>query len=138
MDVASYLGADPTFAPAEMLDVLKFKISFTNFLLPREERRNVSKLFNPMNIRDLSNFDPNMPWLNYINNILTPDIIQVKEDVVIIVDVPSFITKFSAHLAEANYMLWRVAAASMRYLELDSVHYLFSSLNMTVLGTNYR
>ena len=26
IDVASYLGADPTFARAEMLDVLKFEI----------------------------------------------------------------------------------------------------------------
>ena len=48
---------------------------------------------------------------------------QVKEDEVIIVDVPSYIRKFSAHLAEAparvqaNYMLWRVAAASMKYLD---------------------
>ena len=37
----------------------------------------------------------------------------MKEDEVIIVDVPSYIKKFSAHLAQvparvqANYMLWR-------------------------------
>ena len=77
IDVASYLGADPSLARAEMLDVLKFEISLANFSLPREERRNASKLYNPMRIRDLSNFDPNTPWLEYINNILTPDIIQV-------------------------------------------------------------
>ena len=77
IDVASYLGADPSLARAEMLDVLKFEISLANFSLPREERRNASKLYNPMRIRDLSNFDPNTPWLEYINNILTPEIIQV-------------------------------------------------------------
>ena len=31
-----------------------------------------------MRVRDLSKFDPNTPWLDYINNILTPDIIQVQ------------------------------------------------------------
>ena len=47
----------------------------------------------------------------------------MEEDEVIIVDVPSYIRKFSAHLSgvparvQANYMLWRVAAASMKYLD---------------------
>ena len=77
IDVASYLGADPSAARAEMLEVLRFEMSLANFSLPREERRNASKLYNPMRVRDLSKFDPNTPWLDYINNILTPDIIQV-------------------------------------------------------------
>ena len=40
----------------------------------------------------------------------------------IIVDVPSYLEKFSAYLqkvparVQSNYMLWRVAAASMKYL----------------------
>ena len=78
IDVASYLGADPSAARAEMLEVLRFEMSLANFSLPREERRNASKLYNPMRVRDLSKFDPNTPWLDYINNILTPDIIQVR------------------------------------------------------------
>ena len=78
IDVASYLGADPSAARAEMLEVLRFEMSLANFSLPREERRNASKLYNPMRVRDLSKFDPNTPWLDYISNILTPDIIQVR------------------------------------------------------------
>jgi len=64
----------------------------------REERRNASKLYNPMRIRDLSRLDPYTPWLEYINRILTEDIIQVTEDEVIIVDVPSYLSKFSQYL----------------------------------------
>ena len=44
----------------------------------REERRNASKLYNPMKISEVSEYDPNTPWLEYINNILTEDIIQVR------------------------------------------------------------
>ncbi len=79
IDVATYLGADPSTVRQEMLDVLEFEIELAKFSLPREERRNASKLYNPMTIQDLSNLDDTTPWLDYINRILTPDIIQVKE-----------------------------------------------------------
>jgi predicted metalloendopeptidase len=78
VDVATYLGAEPETARREMLEVLQFEISLANFSLPREERRNASKLYNPMRIRDVSKYDPDTPWLEYINNILTPEIIQVR------------------------------------------------------------
>lgn len=122
IDVATFLGADPNLAARDMRDVLLFEMKLAEFSLPREERRNASKLYNPMTIKDLTKLDPNTPWLDYINTILTPEIIQVTEDEVIIVDVPSYIQKFSKYLktvparVQSNYMLWRVAAASMRYL----------------------
>ena len=77
-DVAVFLGASSeSSARTEMKDVLLFEMSLANFSLPREERRNATKLYNPMRIKDLAKFDPNTPWLEYINNILTPEIIQV-------------------------------------------------------------
>jgi hypothetical protein len=36
------------------------------------------RLYNPMKIRDLSLYDPDTPWLDYINRILSKDIVQVK------------------------------------------------------------
>ena len=77
IDVATFLGANPKTAKKEMTDVLNFEINLANFSLPREERRNASKLYNPMRIRDLKKYDPYTPWLDYINNILTEEIIQV-------------------------------------------------------------
>eukprot|EP00095_Tigriopus_kingsejongensis_P004532 maker-scaffold532_size145644-snap-gene-0.44 protein:Tk04532 transcript:maker-scaffold532_size145644-snap-gene-0.44-mRNA-1 annotation:"membrane metallo-endopeptidase-like 1-like" len=126
IDVATFLGAEPDFAIEEMKRVLEFEIMLANFSLPREERRNASKLYNPMRIKDVSQFDPHTPWLEYINNILTPDIIQVSEDEIIIVDVPSYLERFSTFIqtvparVQSNYMLWRVAAASMKYLNEEA------------------
>ena len=77
VDVAKFFGANETFARQEMFDVLKFEIQLANFSLPREQRRNASRLYNPMKIKDLSKYDPYTPWLEYINNILTKDILQV-------------------------------------------------------------
>ena len=50
----------------------------SNNIVFREERRNASRLYNPMSIKELSNLDPNTPWLAYINNILSREIIQVR------------------------------------------------------------
>ena len=77
IDVATFLGADPARAAKEMREILEFEMKLANFSLPREERRNASKLYNPMRIKDVSKFDPHTPWLEYINNILTKEIRQV-------------------------------------------------------------
>ena len=78
VDVATLLGASEDFARSEMIAVLLFEMQLANFSLPREERRNASKLYNPMKIRELSKLDPNTPWLEYINKILSEEIVQVS------------------------------------------------------------
>jgi len=121
-DVSILLGADETRAEIEMLETLEFEMKLANISLPREERRDSSKLYNPMTISQLSQLDPNTPWLEYINNVLTENIAKVKEFETIIVDVPSYIENLSDLLAvtpahvQANYLMWRAAAASMSYL----------------------
>ena len=51
---------------------------------------------------------------------------KVDEEEVIIVNVPSYLEKFSKYIqqtpdrVQANYMLWRAAAASMKYLTEDA------------------
>ena len=88
----------------------------------REERRDSSKLYNPMTISQLSQLAPNTPWLEYINRVLSENIVKVEESETIIVDVPSYISHLSDLLAmtpahvQANYLMWRAAAASMSYL----------------------
>lgn len=47
-----------------------------------EERRDESKLYNPMTIKELSAKVPGIPWLKYINNILAPyHVVTEKERV---------------------------------------------------------
>ena len=82
-----------------------------------------------MPISQLSRLDPLTPWLEYINRILSKDIVQVEESETIIVNVPSYIKNLSDILArtparvQANYLMWRAAAASMSYLteEADKI-----------------
>lgn len=121
LDVAQLLGADLELASRDMTDVLNFEIQLANITLPREERRDNSKLYNKMEVGDLSQLDPNTPWLEYINTLLA-GLAVVDQREVIIVDVPSYIKDFSSLVSvtpvrvQANYMLWRAAASSMGYL----------------------
>ena len=60
--------------------------------LPREERRDANKLYNPMTIAELSDLVPAVPWLKYINIVLAPHHV-VTEDERVIVDVPDYFGK---------------------------------------------
>jgi len=133
-DVAMLLGADETETDKQMLDTIKFEMELAKISLPREERRDATKLYNPMPISQLAELDPNTPWLDYINRVLSKEVVQVDGTETIIVDVPSYIKDFSDLLAktpvrvQANYLMWRAAAASMSYLteEADKIGLKFS------------
>jgi len=121
-DVALLLGADKDTVINDIKENIKFEIELAKISLPREERRDASKLYNPMKVSELTNLDPTTPWLEYINTILTTNIVQVSGEEIIIVDVPNYITNFSQLIqktpkrVQANYLMWRAAAASMAYM----------------------
>ena len=61
-----------------------------------------------MKISDLKTLDPNTPWLQYINTLLSKEIVQVTEDETIIVGAPSYLENMSKLIAATPA---RVAAA---------------------------
>ncbi|CAG7786011.1 unnamed protein product, partial [Allacma fusca] len=121
VELAVLLGADRGTAEKEMSAALEFERKLANFSLPREERRNVTKLYNPMTLEELQRKYQSIPWLEYFNTLL-PSKVQVRSDEIIIVTVPSYLEKFEKFIAEtdkrtqANYVMWRGAAASVSYL----------------------
>ncbi|XP_042232177.1 neprilysin-2-like isoform X3 [Homarus americanus] len=125
VNLAELLGADRTRAMVELKESLEFEIQLANFSLPKEERRNATKLYNKMTIKELQEMVPEIPWLEYINSILTPFFtVTIQEPV--IVNVPSYVKKLGKLLIKtpkrviANYMLWRVTAASVSFLSEDA------------------
>ena len=69
--------------------------------LPSDERRDVNKLYNPMTIKELSKTVPQVPWLDYMNNILAPYPV-LTEDERVIVDVPNYFQKLADLLAKTT------------------------------------
>lgn len=74
-----------------------------------------------MTVRELSTTYSSVPWKEYFNTLLAPSV-EVTEDEVVIVSVPSYIANLEKLLAtvpkrvQANYVMWRAAASSVSYL----------------------
>lgn len=121
VDIAVIFGAERERATKELKDSLEFEMKLANISLPSEKRRNATALYNPMSIREMQDKFPSIPWLEYINTLLAPDI-KVTPDEVIVVSIPKYITDFEALIArtpkrvQANYVMWRAAASSVSYL----------------------
>ncbi|GBO21276.1 Neprilysin-2, partial [Araneus ventricosus] len=58
VDSAVLLGANKTRATEEMKAALNFEMAIANFSVPREERRNISRLYNKMTVSDLYTLAP--------------------------------------------------------------------------------
>ncbi|XP_061704428.1 neprilysin-2 isoform X3 [Cydia pomonella] len=121
VDIAVLLGADRARALSELKDSLQFEMKLANISLPLEKRRNATSLYNPMTIAQMQQKFPRIPWLEYINNLLAPHT-QVGLDEIAIVNVPKYFSELEILLettpkrVQANYVMWRVAGASVSYL----------------------
>lgn len=119
VDSAVFLGADRATAEKEMFETLQFETTLASYCLPREERRNISSLYNKMNIAEIEKLAPNIKWSKYFGALLGTNVTASDE---IIVNVPKFLTKLDALLLTtdkrllANYMLWRVVLQSFSML----------------------
>ncbi|XP_014481617.1 PREDICTED: neprilysin-11 isoform X1 [Dinoponera quadriceps] len=124
VDIAVILGAEPERAKKELKESLEFEIKLANISLPNEKRRNVTLLYNPMTVNEMSQAYPSIPWREYFNTILAPQA-HVNQDEMIIVNVPSYLKNFEKLIqhtpkrVQANYAFWRAAAASVSYLTDD-------------------
>ncbi|MPC12879.1 Membrane metallo-endopeptidase-like 1 [Portunus trituberculatus] len=125
ISMAVLLGADRARAERELKESLEFEIEIANYSLPKEERRNASKLYNKMTIGELQAKVPEIPWLAYINNVLAP-FFRVTAEEPVVVNVPDYVKNLGQLLNRtpkrviANYMLWRATAASIAYLSEDA------------------
>lgn len=63
-----------------------------------EERRDPTLLYNPMTIKELSDLVPDIPWLEYMNNIAAPYQVLTEEERVI-VNVPDYFKNLTELLA---------------------------------------
>ena len=79
MQIAVLLGADPARAASELLESLNFEIKLANASLPREMRRNATALYHPMTLAELAQEIPIVEWTEYVNKILTPELLQVND-----------------------------------------------------------
>merc|ERR1711936_1269542 len=128
VDSAVFLGANREVALTEMKDALDLELKIAEMTLPREERRNKTALYNTMTIKEASALYPKLPWVEYINVVLSPDrMVSVDENEVVNVAVPKYIEEFGKLIATvpartiANLIMWRNVKSSMSYLSEEAI-----------------
>ncbi|CAL4068066.1 unnamed protein product [Meganyctiphanes norvegica] len=115
--LAVLLGAERETAEKELKDNIEFEIEIAKLVLPKEERRNYTKLYNKISIFDLEKLGPGIPWLKYFNHMLSPNFI-VNDDEPLILYAKKFISKITKLIEStpkktvANYLMWHVAKSS--------------------------
>uniref|UniRef100_A0A6G1SPT9 Membrane metallo-endopeptidase-like 1 n=1 Tax=Aceria tosichella TaxID=561515 RepID=A0A6G1SPT9_9ACAR len=118
VESAVMLGASRMEARRQMLEALEFETSLAKISMPREQRRNVTRLYNKMVARDLYKLAPNIDWQRYLKSLLKDDQLDLGQDEVI-VKAPNFIKQIDLLLQTteprivANYMIWRIVRHSM-------------------------
>ncbi|KAG1670335.1 Neprilysin-2 [Nymphon striatum] len=121
------LGGDKQRATTEMMDIS----------LPKEERRNITRLYNKMTVEDLKNLAPGVDWLKLLKNLIRDD---VTNDEYIIVDVPDFVKNLDELLQTvnkrtlANYLMWRITLQSFTGLD-KRFKDLVQDFRETLIGT---
>merc|ERR1712106_277567 len=127
VQTADFMGAEEEVAKVEMKEALELELKLAEMTLPREDRRNKTALYNPMTIKEGQELYPEIPLLQYINDILdvTADL-TVDENEVVNVAVPKYITDFREYIesasprAQANYIIWRNVKFAMSYLNEEA------------------
>jgi membrane metallo-endopeptidase-like protein 1 len=118
VESAVMLGASRDEARRQMLEALEFETSLAKISMPREQRRNVTRLYNKMLARDLYKLAPNIDWQRYLRSLLKDDQLDLDQDEVI-VKAPNFLKQIDLLLQAseprivANYMIWRIVRHSM-------------------------
>lgn len=97
VDIAVLFGADRSRAVKELKESLDFEIGLAKISLPLEDRRDASKLYNPMNIDDLQRKFPSIPWQEYLNKLLHP--LSIRRDDILIVNSPKYLTELESLLS---------------------------------------
>jgi len=86
-NVAILFGGDKNRVVSESRQVLDFEMKLAEILLPRQAKRNMTKLYNPMTIRELQKVFSLLDWVEYYNVMMPPESQVTEDEVVVVADV---------------------------------------------------
>ena len=128
VNMAVLLGAVRPRAEQEMKEALMLELKLAELSLPREERRNMTALYNPTRLGDLQKSYPEVPLVKFLNAVTwLPPADEITEDEIVNVAVPAFIPAVRALLAtvparvQANYIIWRNVQSMVSYLNSEAL-----------------
>ncbi|EYC44744.1 hypothetical protein Y032_0451g1686 [Ancylostoma ceylanicum] len=104
--------------------VIAFEKKLAEIVVPEDERRNSTRLYNKRKIADLYNYMDDINWVIYFRQIAPSEMVGLfSNETEIIVAEIEYLEKASKLIKEtdsellANYIVWRVVQASVRLLD---------------------
>ncbi|CAG2114188.1 unnamed protein product, partial [Medioppia subpectinata] len=134
------LGANETIVSSIVEELLSFETLLANRSMAKEERRNLTAIYNKVTIKELSQLAPNIDWLRIIRKYVSEDI--TDNEVIVLFDTP-YIEFLNTKIVEmdnrflVNYMLWRVVQTELSTLS-DSWFQLKEEFEFAIYGTKSR
>jgi len=140
-ELCELLGGKPE--NSQLLEMIEFEMKLANISVPRGELRDLEKQYNPMKISELSKINSDVPWLDYINSLLTDFTDQVTEEERVIVRHPSYISKLAELIrdtpkkVQAIYLISRAVVQSTSFLTkaVDAILLKFSKVLSGTVST---
>lgn len=108
----------------DLKDIIRFETEFARIVVPEDDRRNSTRLYNRKSISDLYILFPKVEWLTFFLQI-TPSSIHdlISNDTQIIVAEVNFLVSATALLNRnsnrllANYIFWRIVHSWVKILD---------------------
>lgn len=135
---AELLGADKEIAEKQLKQSIEFEIEIANLITSKEERKNLKVLYNKMSIEELDKHAPEIPWLEFINELLMPHFNITKDEPVIVYaseyikEVAKLIEKTSNRTL-SNFLQWNVVKSSVPYLNKE-INRMFQEYEANING----
>uniref|UniRef100_A0A1B6DN65 Peptidase M13 N-terminal domain-containing protein n=2 Tax=Clastoptera arizonana TaxID=38151 RepID=A0A1B6DN65_9HEMI len=120
-DIATQFGADSEVALREMSDALDFEIELAKIAMSKEERRDFSKLYNPMQLPVLQARHPIVLWDQYLRHLMN-NVTELQTNEVIVLNAPLYLDrldkliKATSKRTLANHMMWRAVSGTVTIL----------------------
>ncbi|RUS80695.1 hypothetical protein EGW08_011518 [Elysia chlorotica] len=100
--LALLLGADPAVAAQDAKDVVDMQIELAKIIVPKEERRDNSKKYNPMTLAEIARNYSFIDIPRALRSEFSKGNVSLSDDQVVTVLFPSYFEKLEAVLANAN------------------------------------
>ncbi|KAF5303211.1 hypothetical protein FQA39_LY10124 [Lamprigera yunnana] len=120
VNVAVELGCSRKIAETELKEALNFEIKLAEIAMSKETRRNITQLYNVVTVRELQEKFSDLPWLEYINNVLPQAEISSNESLILVS--PKYTSELlklinqTTKRVQANFAIWRAINDQIPYL----------------------
>ncbi|KHJ78902.1 hypothetical protein OESDEN_21469, partial [Oesophagostomum dentatum] len=117
---------NPTKIEANVDEVIAFEKKLAEIVVPEDERRNSTRLYNKRKIADLYEYMDDVKWVEYFRTIAPSEMVDMfsNETEIIVAEIEylrkagtSGLIKATDAELLANYIVWRVVQASVRLLD---------------------